>query len=182
MANRNTLSREAYLKTISHPRKLELATMILDGATVEELNAKDFGRVNILEAARAIRLQVEGQEELSFDIPRGTGMDSTSAEDIAKTADADAEQKKESSPLPSDGESSQASAPAQHVDGSADATPDQGSVDQKAPDGQVVPGVTADEPTLNPTETLGGNPVGTLTGEEDPATLQQKADDAANAS
>lgn len=176
MANRNALSREAYLKTIAHPRKNELATMILDGASVEELNAAGFGRINILEAARDIRLKVEGKEDLSYDIPRGTGGDSTSAEDIARTADADAEQKKSSSPQASDSESSQASVPGRHAD---DATPGEGSVDQTAPSGDVVPGTTADEPTLNPTETLGGNPVGTLTGEEDPATLQQKADEAA---
>lgn len=219
--NSNNLSREGYLKTFGHPRKKELAIMLLDGASVEELNEAGFGRINILEAARDIRLKVEGYADFKLDIPRGTGMDSSSSEDIARTAEADEAEKKgspsasqeagnspepaqgqpagDNAPRPGDAGTLEDGRPGHYVangDGSApylvadeeipadqlartDANAEGGSVDQVAPSGDVVPGVTANEPTAHPTETIGGNPVGILTGEEDAAALQEKADDQA---
>lgn len=176
--NSNTLSREGYLKTFGHPRKAELATMLLDGASVEELNAAGFGRINILEMASDIRLKVEGQKDFSIDIPRGTGMDSSSTEDIARTAVADDAEKKESPSASQEAAASPEPAQGQPA-GDSETNDAGGSVDQRAPSGDVVPGVTANEPTAHPTETLGGHPVGTLTGEEDAAALQRKADDQA---
>lgn len=176
--NSNNLSREGYLKTFGHPRKKELAIMLLDGASVEELNAAGFGRINILEAARDIRLKVEGYADFKLDIPRGTGMDSSSSEDIARTAEADEAEKKESPSASQEAAASPEPAQGQPA-GDSETNDAGGSVDQVAPSGDVVPGVTANEPTAHPTETIGGNPVGTLTGEEDAAALQEKADDQA---
>lgn len=199
-SNNNSESRESYLAKITHPRKKELATMILDGASLEDMNAAGFGRLNILEAARVIRRNVQGQENLQIDIPRGEGMDSTSAADIERTAAADAAEKKDSPEASKVDDESPASVTAQTVDSApgaevtspsenanmsdedqkpaADGNPD---TEHVAPDGSPVPGVDADDNTAHPTETLGGNPVGTLTGEEDAETLQRKADEEAAA-
>lgn len=195
--NSNTLSREAYLKTFGHPRKKELAIMLLDGASVEDLNAAGFGRINILEAARDIRLKVEGQEGFSIDIPRGTGMDSSSTKDVEASVAATSDEKKDSpagssaetptdtahaagQPAGSDSIIPNENATMNENDEKRDENPgdDPGSTEGQghttAPDGSEVPGVTADQSNV---ETLGGNPAGTLTGEEDAETLQQKADE-----
>lgn len=193
--NRNNVSREDYIARITHPRKRQLATMILDGASVAELNDAGFGRLNIMEAARDIKRNVEGQENLSYDIPRGEGMDSTAKSDIERTASADDAEKK-ASPAATQGEqNSPASAPAQPAgDNGSEVTSDnhanmnhddenkgdstgstEGQGHTTAPDGSEVPGVTADQSNV---ETLGGHPVGTLTGEEDAETLQERADNA----
>lgn len=200
-SNNNSESRESYLAKITHPRKKELATMILDGASLEDMNAAGFGRLNILEAARVIRRNVQGQENLQIDIPRGEGMDSTSAADIERTAAADEAEKKASaeasqveqgSPASVTAQTAADSAPGAEVTSpsenanmsdqdqnhAADGNPE---TDHVAPDGNPVPGVDADDNTAHPTETLGGNPVGTLTGEEDAETLQRKADEEAAA-
>lgn len=199
-SNNNTESRESYLAKISHPRKKQLATMILDGATLAEMNDAGFGRLNILEAANVIRRNVQGQENLQIDIPRGEGMDSTSTADIERTAAADTAEKKESPEASKVDDESPASVTAQTAASAAPGevtSPNQESsmsteettpaadgnpeTEHVAPDGKPVPGVDADDNTAHPVETLGGNPVGTLTGEEDAETLQRKADEEAAA-
>jgi len=205
ISNTNSVSREQYLKGITHPRKRQLATMILDRASVEEMNAEGFARLNIMEASRDIRSKVEGERDLKVGIPRGTGMDSTSAEDIARTSAADDAEKKTSPEASQVERSSPASVTGQTAgdtqgaevtsqdnsnvnmndnEDKRDENPgdDPGSTegqgDTTAPSGDHVPGVTADQSNV---ETVGGNPVGTLTGEEDAETLQRKADEEAAA-
>lgn len=70
MNGNNSQTKEGFLKSYGHPRKKELATMIFDGKTEEEMLAAGFGRINILEMARAIRTSVAGMEGLKLNIPR----------------------------------------------------------------------------------------------------------------
>jgi hypothetical protein len=187
ISNKPVLTREAFLSRFGHPRKVELATMILDRAPVDDLTAAGFGRLNVMEMARDIKLNVEGYGDLRYDIPRGSGMDSTTAEDVARTAEADEAEKKESPSVSQGSESSPASVQAQPAgDSSAPDAPaadapkgdatgsTEGQGTTTAPSGDEVPGVTAEQSNV---ETLGGHPVGTLTGEEDAAALQAKADE-----
>lgn len=171
--------------------------MILDRASVESMNEAGYARLNILEAVRDIRSNVEGQEKLALNIERGTANDSTSKEDIERTAAADDAEKKESPEASKVDDESPASVMGQtaaNTPGAEVTSPnenanmtddeqkrDETATEHTAPDGKEVPGVDADDPTKNPTETLGGNPVGTLTGEEDEETLQRKADEEARA-
>lgn len=172
----NHLTRDEYLATFSHPRKQELAIMILDGSSVDDLNAAGYARINILEAVNDIKEKVEGMEAFELDIPRGEGMDSTSAEDVARdeAATAGDDAGKDSAA----GTTHESQVPVQGQPAAPDASPDTTNTpDHTAPSGDEVPGVTAGEPTAHPVETIGGNPVGTLTGEEDAETLQRKADE-----
>lgn len=87
MENRNTQSKEGFLKTVTHPRKNELARMIFDGKTPDEMLAAGFGRLNVLEMARQIRHNVEGMEGLDVDIPRGEEVAAT--EEVIPSAEAE---------------------------------------------------------------------------------------------
>lgn len=70
MNGNNSQTKEGFIKTLGHPRKQELATMICDGAEVSAMLAAGYGRINIIEMARDIRNSVVGMEGLSIDVPR----------------------------------------------------------------------------------------------------------------
>lgn len=146
MKGNNSSTREAFIKELGHPRKIELANMIFDGASVEEMKNAGYGRINILEMAREISRDVEGQENLSIDIPRDD-------------AEPESEKKESASDATSDNanQESASSTPKNENDGDAKASED-GKVD-----------------------TLGGNPVGTTTGQEDAEKIAENVADEANA-
>lgn len=70
MEGHNKLTREEFLKGVSHPRKKELAEMLLDGKSKEEMVEAGYGRINILEMAREISRNVEDKKGFSVDFPR----------------------------------------------------------------------------------------------------------------
>lgn len=136
------MTREDFIKGISHPRKVELANMIFDGVSFEDMQNAGFGRINVLEMAREISRDVEGQEELSVEVP---------SED-------DGEKKESASDATSDNANQE----------SVSSTPKSDDGDPKASeDGKV--------------DTLGGNPVGTTTDEEDAEKVAANVADEANA-
>lgn len=69
MNGSNNKTREAFLAEFTHPRKLELATMILDGKNFDELKEAGYGRINVLEMVREINRNVEGQEDFELEVP-----------------------------------------------------------------------------------------------------------------
>ena len=70
MLGQNNQTVPGFIAAISHPRKKQLAEMLIDGATVEALAEVGFSRINALEMARSIRQNVEGMKEFTFDWPR----------------------------------------------------------------------------------------------------------------
>jgi len=60
LAGNNKLSREEFVNQIGHPRKIEMANMIFDGASFEVLQEAGFARVNVLEMTSKIKVYVEG--------------------------------------------------------------------------------------------------------------------------
>lgn len=137
------MSREAFIKSLSHSRKIELANMILDDASVEDMKNAGFGRINILEMARKISADVEGKEDFSLDIPNDeaetVGEKKESASDTATSDNANQESASSTQNDANDGDA------------------------KESIDGKV--------------ETLGGNPVGTTTGEEDAEKIAENVAD-----
>lgn len=66
MENNNLYSEKQYIESIGHPRKKELAELILSGATLEELQEKGFSKINAQESLKAIKLNVAGKEDLKI--------------------------------------------------------------------------------------------------------------------
>lgn len=89
MNGNNTTTPEGFVKNLSHPRKKELATMLLNGTTIEALSAASFGRINVIEMARDIKRSVVGMEDFSFDYPRNADQN-VSAPKVATTNEASA--------------------------------------------------------------------------------------------
>lgn len=86
MNGNNSTTHEGFIKALGHPRKQELAEMIIAGADVAAMKEAGFGRINILEMARTIKESVEGMEGLDIDIPRTEGDDEPVDEDADETA------------------------------------------------------------------------------------------------
>jgi hypothetical protein len=112
MNGNNTTTAEGFVKNLSHPRKKELATMLLNGTTIEALSAASFGRINVIEMARDIRRSVLGMEDFSFDYPRNVEQN-VSAPKVAVTNEASADTSNDS-PVPN---------PSAEGDGAPVATP-----------------------------------------------------------
>lgn len=71
MNGQNNQTPEAFIGSFGHPRKAELATMLLSGeATIESLAEAGFGRITVLEMARGIRNNVIDMKEFDFEWPR----------------------------------------------------------------------------------------------------------------
>ena len=72
MNGNNTQSKEGFIGTLGHPRKVELAEMLLaeEVASQQAFVDAGFNRITVLEMARDIRTNVEGMEDMSFDWPR----------------------------------------------------------------------------------------------------------------
>ena len=62
MSSNNQMSKEQFINQIGHVRKREMAAMILDGATFEELESKGFGRTNVQDMVAKIKIHVVGLE------------------------------------------------------------------------------------------------------------------------
>lgn len=71
MNGNNTQTKEGFINALGHPRKKELAELLLtEGVTVEQVAAIGVNRVTALEMAREIRQSIQGMEEFSFEWPR----------------------------------------------------------------------------------------------------------------
>lgn len=62
VSNSNRTTKEDFIKGIVHPRKKQLAEMLLNGATPEELTAASFDRSRVIEMSLNIAQSVEGME------------------------------------------------------------------------------------------------------------------------
>jgi hypothetical protein len=69
MNGHNQMTVEGFIKNLSHPRKQELATMLLNGTTIEALDAAGYGRINVIEMATEIRQSITGMSDFVFDYP-----------------------------------------------------------------------------------------------------------------
>ena len=72
MNGNNTQSAEGFIEAFGHPRKKELAGMLLaeEVATKQELVDAGFQRITVLEMSRNIRQNVEGMEDFEMEWPR----------------------------------------------------------------------------------------------------------------
>lgn len=71
MNGNNTQTKQGFINALGHPRKKQLATILLgDNATVEAAAEAGFDRISTLEMARNIKQSVEGMKDFSFDWPR----------------------------------------------------------------------------------------------------------------
>lgn len=73
MSNSNKMTKEEFIASIVHPRKKQLATMLLSGATPEEIAEASFDRSRVLEMQTQIAKNVEGMTD--FNIPRRSERD-----------------------------------------------------------------------------------------------------------
>lgn len=64
MSNSNKMTKEEFIASIVHPRKKQLAEMILNEATPEEIAAASFDRSRVLEMQTQISRSVQGMEDL----------------------------------------------------------------------------------------------------------------------
>lgn len=163
MENRNSYTREAFIKELGHARKIELANMVMDGASIEDMNAAGFSRINIQEMYMQVKNNVTGFEDIQFNVPR-TPEEEAARDEQVETANANAAAEKKSE--------DQASVPGQ-IAGEATvpepaapevpANPDvvrEPATEPVAPEGaEVTPAVDAAAPGTdqNYDETLGGN-------------------------
>ena len=69
LTGNNKLTREEFVGQIGHPRKEEMANMILDEATFEELEEKGFGRINVLEMAALISANMIDMQKFVVEVP-----------------------------------------------------------------------------------------------------------------
>lgn len=73
MKGNNTQSKEGFINSLGHPRKKELAEVLMtEGVTLEEVKALQFDRISVMEMVREISRNIEGMEDFSFDYPRET--------------------------------------------------------------------------------------------------------------
>lgn len=132
MDNRNSYSKEAFLKELAHARRIELATMLMDGASIAELTAAGFSRNIVIAMSSQIKNNVAGMEDFSFEYPRKEETSAVRKERIA-AANA-ANEKKNTDP--------QASAPDQTAGNESTEVETPGSDVPEQPETDVVENTT----------------------------------------
>ncbi len=92
MNGNNTQTKEGFIGALGHPRKKELAAILLgENPTVEATAAAGFDRVTTLEMAREIKRNVQGMEDFSFEWPCDNKVaiaTPAKTEEVAETANA----------------------------------------------------------------------------------------------
>lgn len=63
-------NKDTFIESLSHPRQVELAEMIFNEASPEEMVEKGYGRINVLEMAKKIAVNVEGFDDFVYDFPK----------------------------------------------------------------------------------------------------------------
>lgn len=93
MNGNNTQSKEGFINALGHPRKKELAEMLLaEEVNVEAVREAGYDRVTVAEMAREISRNVEGMEDFSVEWPAEVAEETVATEegaDTAETANAD---------------------------------------------------------------------------------------------
>jgi hypothetical protein len=133
MENRNSYSREGFIKELGHVRKIELANLIMDNASVDEMNEAGFSKISIQEMATQIKKNVVGYGDLKIEFSM---TEEEKEERAAKIAAANTEAEKKSE------DDNQVFVP-----------------DQTAGNEETIPEVDSNAPGTDPNydETLGGN-------------------------
>jgi hypothetical protein len=72
MEGQNLYPVDLFISKLDHPRKQELATMLIEGTTIEAVSEAGFNRVIVLEMCREIRRNVVGMASFDFEYPRTT--------------------------------------------------------------------------------------------------------------
>ena len=73
---------EGFIESLTHPRQIELATMIFEGAEIDAFEAAGYGKVAVLEMVNQIKLNVIGQEELVIEYPKAETAEEAPADDF----------------------------------------------------------------------------------------------------
>lgn len=87
MNNANNMSKAGFIKSLTHPRKVELAEILLadgfnaDEVDVAEFTAKGFDRLTVIELGRQISKQVEGMEGFAIEWPRTDSVEKSRKEE-----------------------------------------------------------------------------------------------------
>lgn len=87
MNNANNMSKAGFIKSLTHPRKVELAEILLadgfnaDEVDVAEFTAKGFDRLTVIELGRQISKQVEGMEGFAIEWPRNDSVEKSRKEE-----------------------------------------------------------------------------------------------------
>jgi len=151
MNNNNSVTREAFVASFTHPRKQELANMLLDGATKEQLEAAGFSRINALEMSTAIRTSIIDKQDFSLDWER-------SQEELDEEARLKAPQEQTDSGSAQATATASSPAPAQPA-ASPDAPTPAPAAGTGAPAAGAAPAETGSgDGGSHPTQTIGGNP------------------------
>lgn len=73
MNGNNTQTKDGFISALGHPRKKQLATILLsENPTIESIAKAGFDRITTLEMIRSIRNSVEGMKDFSFEWPRNS--------------------------------------------------------------------------------------------------------------
>lgn len=133
MHNSNSMTAKGFIESLTHPRKVELAEILLakdfnvEEIDVEGLAEKGYGRMTVIEMGRQISREVEGMEEFTFDWPRNSEAEATGKEKAVENQAA----KEEAAKVAAD-EKAEADAKAAEEKAAADKVAEEKAAEDKA--------------------------------------------------